>query len=102
MEVLATLLSLLCVSTAPVESLPELKLLQIVFAHKTFAPILDLIKSNETDLPRTLTYRHFVTAPLDMPNVSSPSYLYDFTCELIRIQPRTRKLDASPVKEHKN
>ncbi|CAK9821617.1 Venom acid phosphatase Acph-1 [Anthophora retusa] len=68
MEVLATLLSLLCVSTAPVESLPELKLLQIVFAHKTFAPILDLIKSNETDLPRTLTYRHFVTAPLDMPN----------------------------------
>lgn len=68
MEVLATLLGLLCVSTTPVESLPELKLLQIVFAHKTFAPILDLIKSNETDLPRTLTYRHFITAPLDMPN----------------------------------
>ena len=53
---------------AVVECIPELQLLQIVFAHKTYAPILGLISNNETNLPRRLTYDHFTTAPISMPS----------------------------------
>ncbi|KOC59081.1 Venom acid phosphatase Acph-1 [Habropoda laboriosa] len=70
MRVVVTLLSVLFISMVPVNSNPELKLLQIVFAHKTFAPILDLINSNEMDVPRRLTYEYFNTAPLTMPNIN--------------------------------
>lgn len=45
------------------------KFLQI-FAHKTYAPILDLIDSNETSIPSNLTYEHFTSASFNMPNVS--------------------------------
>ncbi|XP_003706109.1 venom acid phosphatase Acph-1 [Megachile rotundata] len=51
-----------------VECIPELQLLQVVFAHKTYAPILDLISSNVTDSPTSLTYEHFINAPRSMPN----------------------------------
>ena len=61
-------LSFLYVLTIPVECAPELQLLQIIFAHKTYAPILDLINSNETTIPSNLTYEHFTSASFNMPN----------------------------------
>lgn len=61
-------LSFLYVLTIPVECVPELQLLHIIFAHKTYAPILDLINSNETSIPSNLTYEHFTSASFDMPN----------------------------------
>ncbi|CAL7935090.1 unnamed protein product [Xylocopa violacea] len=60
--------SVLCILMSPANCIPELQLLQIVFAHKTYAPILDLINGNDTNLPSNLTYEHFNTAPLGMPN----------------------------------
>ncbi|OAD56134.1 Venom acid phosphatase Acph-1 [Eufriesea mexicana] len=70
MKVMVSILSLLYISTVPVECTPELQLVQIVFAHKTYAPILDLINSNDTNLPDNLTYEYFNSAPLNMPNTS--------------------------------
>ncbi|XP_015434584.1 PREDICTED: venom acid phosphatase Acph-1-like [Dufourea novaeangliae] len=64
----AIILSLLCVSMTSIHAIPELQFLQIVFAHKTYAPISDIINSNDTNFPTRLTYKHFDTAPIDMPN----------------------------------
>ena len=41
-----------------------------IFAHKTYAPILELVNSNDTDLPHLLSYEYFDTAPIGMPRVS--------------------------------
>lgn len=41
-----------------------------IFAHKTYAPILELVNSNDTDLPHRLSYEYFNTAPIGMPRVS--------------------------------
>ncbi|XP_043260530.1 venom acid phosphatase Acph-1-like isoform X1 [Colletes gigas] len=57
----------LCIITS-VECIPELQLLHIMFAHKTYAPISDIIHSNDTSLPSELTYEYFNSAPLNMPN----------------------------------
>ncbi|XP_043579475.1 venom acid phosphatase Acph-1-like isoform X1 [Bombus pyrosoma] len=70
MKVVVSVLSILYIVIRSAECIPELQLVQIVFAHKTHAPILDLIDNNDMNLPRSLTYEYFNAAPLSMPNVS--------------------------------
>ncbi|XP_017888893.1 venom acid phosphatase Acph-1-like [Ceratina calcarata] len=67
MRVIVIMLSSLCILMKTGECVQELQLLQIIFAHKTYAPIFDLIYNNDTDLPSSLTYEYFNTAPLSMP-----------------------------------
>ncbi|XP_076233802.1 venom acid phosphatase Acph-1 [Calliopsis andreniformis] len=51
-----------------VQCVPELQLLHIIFAHKTYAPISDLINSNDTSLPIKLSYDYFNSASFNIPN----------------------------------
>lgn len=67
--ILPLLYTVMYISISFVECIPELELVQIVFAHKTYAPISELIKSNETSLPHNLTYEYFNTAPITMPKI---------------------------------
>ncbi|XP_061930546.1 venom acid phosphatase Acph-1-like isoform X1 [Apis cerana] len=67
--ILPLLYTVMYTSISFVECIPELELVQIVFAHKTYAPISELINSNETSLPHNLTYEYFNTAPITMPKI---------------------------------
>ncbi|XP_076646054.1 venom acid phosphatase Acph-1 isoform X1 [Halictus rubicundus] len=64
----ASIFCSLCILITSVKAKPELQLLQIVFAHKTYAPISTMINSYNTSFPARLTYDHFNFAPIDMPN----------------------------------
>ncbi|KAK1119749.1 hypothetical protein K0M31_013165 [Melipona bicolor] len=101
MKVVVFMLSILCIVKKPVKCIPELQLVQIIFAHKTYAPILELTNSKDTDLPYPLSYEYFNTAPIGMPRTGMLNMyalgvhlreVYDeflgdvYTCETMKMQ----------------
>ncbi|XP_054016581.1 venom acid phosphatase Acph-1-like [Hylaeus anthracinus] len=82
MNVFVSTIVTICVSIASVECIPELQLLHVVFAHKTYAPISDIINSNGTNLPAQLTYEYFNSAPFNMPDADLNQSLPDWAEEI--------------------
>ncbi|XP_033322530.2 venom acid phosphatase Acph-1 [Megalopta genalis] len=72
----AGMLCWLCILITAIKAKPELQLLQIIFAHKTYAPISPLVYSNDSSFPTALTYDYFNFATLQMPNVGKLN-MYD-------------------------
>lgn len=59
----------LCIFIIPslCQSVPELKLVHVLFTHKLYAPREDNAKRNETSIPEILSYKHFISAALSLP-----------------------------------
>lgn len=49
------------------QSVPELKLVHVLFTHKLYAPREEEAKKNETSIPEILSYNHFISAALSLP-----------------------------------
>ncbi|XP_032666443.1 venom acid phosphatase Acph-1-like [Odontomachus brunneus] len=60
-------LCIICLSTTL--SVPDLKFVHVLFAHKLYAPRED--HAEKEGLPRVLSYEYFTSARMDMPNAAS-------------------------------
>ncbi|XP_050464238.1 venom acid phosphatase Acph-1-like isoform X1 [Cataglyphis hispanica] len=56
---------ILCIFIIPSLAVPKLKLLHVLFSHKLYAPREDA-KSNETSIPKILSYKYFTSATMNM------------------------------------
>ncbi|XP_031828047.1 venom acid phosphatase Acph-1 [Nomia melanderi] len=63
-----SILYVLCAAVISVQAAPELQFLQIIFAHKPYAPISAVVDNENVSFPANLTYEHFDFAPFNMPN----------------------------------
>ncbi|CAL1677646.1 unnamed protein product [Lasius platythorax] len=59
----------LCIFIIPslCQSVPELKLVHVLFTHKLYAPREDDAKRNETSIPEILSYKYFTSAAIGLP-----------------------------------
>ncbi|XP_025987663.2 venom acid phosphatase Acph-1 [Solenopsis invicta] len=57
----------ICICVLPSLAMPHLKLVQVLFAHKLYAPWENDAEINETSIPETLSYESFISAAINIP-----------------------------------
>ncbi|XP_011644162.1 venom acid phosphatase Acph-1-like [Pogonomyrmex barbatus] len=67
----------LCFYAHPSLATPDLKFVQVLFAHKLYAPWKDDAETNETSIPETLSYESFISATMNIP-VNAEFDIYNF------------------------